>query len=112
MTNAFELSLLQQWGCCSPTGHRGGWFGGSPVNSGKTTPQPPYRPPALLLSNKGICFQSAECTEYKQVKGSHIPLYLNTSSGKPTSAKVSVGISPCSTSAPRVGMQWLVHFLP
>lgn len=52
------------------TGEAG--LGGSPVSSGKTTPQQPYGPPALLQSSKGICFHSAECTEYKQAK-SHTP---------------------------------------
>lgn len=81
VTNAFDLPLLQQWGGCSHTGHGGGWFEGlsSELREDHAPPQPPYGPPALLLSSKGICFHSAECTEHKQTKGSHIPLYLNTS---------------------------------
>lgn len=76
-----HLSFLfcSSGGAAATQGMEEAGLGGSPVNSGKTNPQPPYGPPALLLSSKGICFHSAECTEYQQAKGSHIALYLNTS---------------------------------
>lgn len=92
----------------------GGWLGGAPVNSGKTTPQLPYGLPALLLSSKGICFHSAECTEYKQAKGSHIPLYLNTSCCSHWQTHQCQG--PCRDLpmfhlCPQSGDAMLVHFL-
>lgn len=110
VTNAFELPLLQQWEGTQGTGQGG--LRGSPE---KSTPQPPYRSPAFCCQARAFAFPQLSALSINKPKGLAFPSTSTpaaTTSDKPTGARIPAGTSPCSPSALRVGVQWLMHFYP
>lgn len=79
VTNAFELPLLQQWGGCSHTGHRGGWLGGLP--SELREDHPPSSPMGHLYccsQARAFAFTQLSALTINKQRGLAFPLYLNT----------------------------------
>lgn len=115
MTNVFELPL-QQWGACSYPGHGGGWFGGFPSELREDhLPNHPMGHLHCCCQARAFAFIQLNALNINKQWGLTFPSTSTpaaTASGKPTSARVPAGTSPCFPSAPRAGVQWLVHFLP
>lgn len=89
-------------------------LGESPVSSGKTTPSCPMGHLHCCCQARAFAFTQLSALNINKQRGLTFPSTSTSAaaaSGKPTNARVPAGTSPCSTSAPRVAVQWLVPFL-
>lgn len=118
MTNVFELPL-QQWGACSHPGHGGGWFGGLPSELREDhLPNHPMGHLHCCCQARAFAFIQLSALNINKQWGLTFPSTSTPTaiaSGKPTSARVPAGTSPCFPCAPRAGVQcWCIssHSFP